>query len=211
MGDHLFHIPIRETRRRLPHWTCDTAVYWITFRMADSLPQHKLAEWREERDAWLRHNPEPWNEQQWREYSTRFEDQLEQWLNAGYGSQALARPDVQAIVRSALLRFDGERLHLHACVIMPNHVHLLIEPIHKSKLSTLMKGIKGASARKANQAMNTSGQFWMDESYDHIVRSERQYHHFQKYIENNPAKANLAPDKYWLYLPNIESQDPAPA
>jgi hypothetical protein len=40
----------------------------------------------------------------------------------------------------------------------------------------------------------------MDESYDHIVRSENQYQHFIQYIAENPVKANLSEDKYWLYI-----------
>ena len=62
-----------------------------------------------------------------------------------------------------------------------------------------MKGIKGASARAANNILGTSGTFWMDESFDHIVRSEAQYERFVQYIADNPLKARLRGDEYWLY------------
>jgi hypothetical protein len=97
------------------------------------------------------------------------------------------------------MRFDGERLRVHSVVIMPTHVHLLLEPLRNNKLPLLLKGIKGASARRANQILGTSGQFWLDESYDHIVRSEEQYGHFLRYIAENPVKAHLRPDEYWHY------------
>ena len=186
------------TRRDLPHWKKDGSIYWITFRMADSLPQEKLKAWKAERDLWTSHHPEPWDEQTWDEYNERFGDQLDQWLDAGMGSRALARPDIREAVKSCLLKFDGERLIVHSAVIMPNHVHALIEPLPGHDLSKLLQGIKGASAREANKLLGASGTFWLDESYDHIVRSEAQYHHFLRYIQENPLKPGLTPNEYWL-------------
>ncbi|MGC8561558.1 MAG: transposase, partial [Phycisphaerae bacterium] len=79
-------------------------------------------------------------------------------------------------------------------------VHLLLEPLAGNELHELLKGIKGASARKANQILgNTGTSFWMDESYDHIVRSERQHQHLIRYIIENPAKAKLSANQFWLY------------
>jgi len=181
-------------------------------------------------------HPQPWSDADWKEYDERFGKQLDEWLDAGLGSRALARPDVREAVRDCLMRFDGERLRIHAAVIMPTHVHALIEPLAKGdtgipacestqsrsqtrmsvspsqdnpqtrmsvspchSLSELMKGIKGASARAANNILGTSGTFWMDESFNHIVRSEAQYERFVQYIADNPLKARLRGDEYWLY------------
>lgn len=60
-----------------------------------------------------------------------------------------------------LLRFDGERLKLHAAVVMPNHVHLILEPLENYKLSALMCGIKGGSARAVNRFIGSTGALWM--------------------------------------------------
>jgi REP element-mobilizing transposase RayT len=189
---------IEKSRRNLPHWKLEGSIYWINFRLADSLPQDKLRDWKERRDIWKQQHPEPWSEQDWREYNEQFGDKLEAWLDAGMGSRALARPDVREAVRECLLKFDGDRLVIHAAVIMPTHVHALIEPLPGQDISELMKGIKGASARSANQLLGTTGTFWLDESYDHIVRSQKQYEHFCRYIEENPVKARLKPGEYWL-------------
>ena len=191
--------PVNKTSRRLPHWTCEAVIYWVTFRMADSLAQNALNLWREEREIWMRHNPEPLDDHQWREYNERFGDRLDRWLDAGHGSCALAKPSVRELVQECLLRFEGARLRLHAGVVMPNHVHLLMEPLGGNTLSQLMKGIKGASARQINLLTGASGQFWMDESFDHIVRSEAQYEHFAAYIRENPVRAGLREDEYWHY------------
>ena len=216
------------TRRNLPHWRRDGSIYWVTFRLADSLPQSKLAQLRSEQEAWLRRNPEPWTHEQQRDHEARFGERVQQWLDAGYGSCALGRADVRGVVRACLIRFDGERLRLHAAVIMPNHVHALIEPCGEREcdtgipaggsgsvseaqtgmsvspaspapLSRLLKGIKGASARAANQLLGRTGAFWMDESYDRIVRNRDEYRRFVDYIRANPAKAALHADHYWLY------------
>ncbi|MFQ5676288.1 MAG: Eco57I restriction-modification methylase domain-containing protein, partial [bacterium] len=191
---------VQITRRNLPHWTKAGAVYWVTFRLADSLPQEKLNDWKAERELWISRHPEPWGDKEWKEYDEQFGKRLEKWLDSGYGSCDLAKPGIRKILQECLLRFNGERLRLHAAVIMPNHVHLLLEPLADNSLPELLKGIKGASSRKINQILETTGtSFWMDESYDHIVRSEAQYHHFIWYITENPVKANLSEDKYWLY------------
>lgn len=194
-NEHAIHI----TQRRLPHWTCDGVIYWVTFRLADSLPQTKLKEWKTEREYWLQHNPKPWNDAQFAEYNQRFGERLEIWLNAGYGSCVLERPEIREVVQTSLLRYDGERFHIHATVIMPNHVHLLLEPIAPNKLPTLLKSIKGASARRANQLFGKKGTFWFDESFDHILRSEAQYWYLVNYIAENPLKAHLQAHQYWHY------------
>jgi REP element-mobilizing transposase RayT len=198
-------LPVQRTSRRLPHWTCESVIYWVTFRMADSLAQNVLDLWREERGIWLRHNPEPWDERQWYEYNLRFGDRLDRWSDAGHGSCALAKPHVRELLQGCLLRFERDRLRLHAATIMPNHVHLLMEPMGGNALSQLMKGIKGASARKINLLTGASGQFWMDESFDHIVRSEAQYEHFAAYIRDNPVKAGLQESEYWHYTSGAAS------
>lgn len=186
-------------RRNLPHWTVEGAIYWITFRLADSLPQGKLHHLRVEKEAWLGRNPEPWDAEQWQEHDARFGARVHRWLDAGYGTCVLARPQVRKIAGDCVLRFDGKRLFLHSAVIMPNHVHALIEPLGVNKLPALLKGIKGASARRVNQLLNRSGQLRMDESYDHIVRSEKEYDHFRRYIRENPTKATLSAPQYWHY------------
>jgi hypothetical protein len=52
------HVPFRGfdphgelaiDRRRLPHWRQIGVAYFITFRLADSVPQTLLRQWRDER------------------------------------------------------------------------------------------------------------------------------------------------------------------
>ncbi|MCM8809819.1 MAG: transposase, partial [Candidatus Omnitrophica bacterium] len=195
------HDDLHITHRNLPHWTKSGSIYWITFRLADSLPQEKINQWKEEYEIWSKNNPKPLNEKQWEEYNKKFGNKFENWLDAGYGSCILSKPEIREKVKECIMKFDNEKLKIHAVVIMPNHVHLLIEPFPGYSLSEILKGIKGASAREINKILGITGnKIWMEESYDHIVRSEKEYCHFIQYIFENPKKANLSEDKYWLYV-----------
>ena len=82
------------------------------------------------------------------------------------------------------------RCQLHAYVLMPNHVHLLITP--KIEPPVAPRKVKGASAREANRLLGVTGRpFWQDESYDHLVRSQEQFERIGNYILQNPVRAGL--------------------
>lgn len=66
------HADIRFTENHLPHWQQERAVYFVTFRLADSLPKHLLAQWDEEREAWQKWRPPPCPPEVEREYHRRF-------------------------------------------------------------------------------------------------------------------------------------------
>ncbi len=88
---------------------------------------------------------------------------------------------------------------LHAYVVMPNHVHILIEP--NVPLARITHRVKGTSARAANQILGRDGQrFWQDESFDHWVRNAAEFTRIKNYVEQNPVKAGLvttASDRPW--------------
>jgi len=77
---------------------------------------------------------------------------------------------------------------LHAFVIMPNHVHLLVTPT--VALCVLTKSLKGITAKGANAMLSlTRNSFWQEESYDHLVRQEGEFDKIRRYIEENPVSA----------------------
>ncbi len=79
---------------------------------------------------------------------------------------------------------------LHAFVIMPNHVHVLLTPLVSP--SRLLQSLKGATAREANLVLGRTGEpFWQRESYDHWVRNQEEFVRIQAYIENNPVRAGI--------------------
>jgi len=70
---------VRHTENRLPHWQQQGAVYFLTFRLADAVPDNLLNEWQSERATWLQFHPEPWSARIEQEYHNRFSGAMEQW------------------------------------------------------------------------------------------------------------------------------------
>jgi len=88
-------------------------------------------------------------------------------------------------------------------VIMPNHVHLLIQTEKEESLNSILQSLKGFSGLAINKLLNRKGKFWEEESYDRVVRDEKHFDICMKYIIKNPVKAGLCQDglKYkWSYF-----------
>jgi REP element-mobilizing transposase RayT len=179
--------PIDNLHGNLPHWRQEGVTYFVTFRLGDSLPQGKLAEWTIQRTAWLSNHPEPWTPGVTEEYWRLFPKRLEAWLDAGHGSCILRRPACRMIVEGAFQHFDSQRYILDEFVVMPNHVHLILAPQAEHKLSDILHSWKSYTSKQINQALGRTGPVWEKESFDHIVRNQGSLDHFRHYIRNNPS------------------------
>jgi REP element-mobilizing transposase RayT len=85
---------------------------------------------------------------------------------------------VRDIVLRHCLHDQGTKAMIHAAVVMPNHVHLLLTPLRDLdgrlySLVEILQGIKGASAHSLNRALGRSGPVWEEESFDHVLRRRR--------------------------------------
>ncbi|HKL21101.1 MAG TPA: transposase, partial [Tichowtungia sp.] len=193
---------LQQSRRRLPHWQQKNRIYFVTFRLADSIAQQKLNQWREE----VSHLCETKRNQ---EYRRKCDD----WLDKGYGNCILKNPPAAEIVEQTLFHFDGDRYQLGDYVIMPNHVHLIVKPADEQHLSAILHSWKSFSAQQINRQLGRKGVVWMDESFDHIIRREPSFIKYQTYIRNNPAKAKLPAGSYRLgagTLSREQAEMPAP-
>jgi REP element-mobilizing transposase RayT len=101
----------------------------------------------------------------------------------------------------------GKRYDLHLAVVMPDHVHLLLQPREKEAgrwfdLAEILKGIKGVSSRRINQLLETTGTVWQAENFDRIMRNEEEYLQKWEYMWNNPVKAGLVsqPEQYPFFV-----------
>jgi REP element-mobilizing transposase RayT len=107
---------------------------------------------------------------------------------------------IAGYVREALIRgAEFEQYRLHAWVLMPNHVHALLEP--RVALRRFTASLEGVSARNANATLGRVGEpFWQDESFDRWIRDSSQFERVRSYIEQNPVKAGLAKKpEDWLW------------
>ena len=186
---------IRRQGAHLPQWTRKGAIYAITYRLADSLPQEVLDSLKSEREQLIQAAKDA--------KRTLTEDELdrlkhlhsgavEKYLDAGHGECWLKQSGVAAEVAESLNYFDGERYHLLAWSIMPNHVHAVIQPINNCDLPRILHTWKSRTAHAANKILNRSGAFWQVEYYDHLIRDEEELAHAVKYAFNNPANAGLS-------------------
>lgn len=188
---------VRNHRLKLPHWRQWGTTYFITSRLADSLPAEVLAAWRNRRDAWLGEHGitssqlDQLTEDQRHAYHSEFTARFHEILDSGHGNCVLADPNHAAMLVSKLLAGHGAHYQLDAWVIMPNHFHALVEPAEGVVLGDIVQRWKGGSAREINLARSTSGKLWQHEAFDHIVRSEVQLDHFRRYIALNSDKAGL--------------------
>jgi RecG-like helicase/REP element-mobilizing transposase RayT len=120
----------------------------------------------------------------------------------------------RGIVLDSLLHWNGRRYELHAACVMPDHVHMLLEPAMKEttkngaiffSLGEIFKSIKGHTARAINKAAGTSGTVWEEEWFDRVIRSECDLQEKFHYIVSNPFDAGLEEvvPYPWVWFPGI--------
>jgi len=161
-----------HSRGYLPHVKALGATYFVTFRLADSLPVEVLASWADAPEAERARN-------------------TERYLDQGAGECLLARPEIADIVVRAL-RHDAESQYtLHEYALMPNHVHLLLTPLGEHTLSDILQGMKSSAAHAVNALLGRSGPLWQHESFDRVVRDDDEMLALAAYIRRNPVKARL--------------------
>jgi REP element-mobilizing transposase RayT len=178
----------------LPHLTRDDGIYFVTFRLADSLPVHVLAQWREERAALEKRNEamrQPLSKEDQERLAYLFSERVEAHLDAGHGASWIRDPRVAKLVQDALLFFDGVRYTLLCWCVMPNHVHVVVHPHPGFNLSGINHSWKSFTAKEANRVLGHKGDFWQTESYDHLIRNEENLRRRVEYTCYNPDEAGL--------------------
>lgn len=184
-----------HARGVLPHLKRQGASYFVTFRLAGTLPKDVLLRFKAEREAIIAQaqaakRPLTWQEQEelFRWYSSR----VDKYLDAGHSDCWLARSNIGEIVANAINFHAGQRFRLHAWVVMPNHVHAVLRPLPSWTLSEILKSWKGFTGREANRLLKRTGTpFWQVESYDHLIRDDEDMHRCCHYTTMNPVNAGL--------------------
>jgi REP element-mobilizing transposase RayT len=167
----------RRQRRALPHYERDNTIYFVTFRLADSLPVALLRRVREQlRDC---HDDE------------RRRARLEKELDSHRARCWLRQGDVARLVVNALLRHGGERCVLGPWCVMPNHVHAILRSTPAWDLARVLHSWKSYTASAANHLLGRHGAFWQREYYDHLVRDMHELERLARYVLENPDGAGL--------------------
>lgn len=177
--------PVWWDRGHHPHFESQHHIQHICVHLADSLPKHVTERMAEELKAippMLR--------------DAEKERRLNAYLDAGHGDCVLREAEVAAMVQESLLHFAGSRYTLHAWCIMPNHVHILMQPANGITMSTSMASWKKYTGRRISEWRQQHkgvppGPVWHREYFDRYVRDDDHYRNVVNYIHQNPVKARL--------------------
>ena len=198
-------------RRNLPHWQKPGAEYFVTFRLAGSLPKNVIRQLKESRDNFYK------NFSHRADYQSKSR-QFEAFLFKKYeslldgqrtGPLWLSNKNVADIVTEALHFRNNKEYDLYAFCIMSNHVHLVFKDLYSNHedqeieeafpVTKIMQGLKSYTGLMANRELNRSGSFWHEESYDRLIRNANELNNTIQYTLNNPVKITLA--KNWRDWP----------
>jgi REP element-mobilizing transposase RayT len=96
--------------------------------------------------------------------------------------------------------------HLHrmrpgrllAFVVMPDHVHLLYLTEPGEALATTLQALKGSSSHRLAKMAGRQAPIWQRDTFDRVVRDERELLDTWRYIEANPVRRSLCevPEAY---------------
>ena len=182
-----------HSRGYLPHLDQPELIQFVTFRLSDSVPAEVVAAWKAKLALTGR---EPADDPRCAELRER----IERYSDQGHGACWLRDERIAESIEKTLLHFDGVRYRLLAWVIMPNHVHALLETLPGFPLGGVVHSWKSFSAKQANRLLGRTGPFWMQDYFDRYIRDEEHFAAAREYIEQNPVKAGLvrsADDWQW--------------
>lgn len=175
----------RYKTHHLPHWDFPDATQFITYRLWDSLPQSQAKILLEK----VKQVPD----ERKRVYMGHL---LEEWLNTGCGCGILTAPDVFPIILEDWFHNNNVAYEILEWVIMPNHVHLLINQYSGYALKDIVDSWKSFSSRKImettsyKQAITKNPCFsdsvWYPNYFDRFIRGSGHYRKTRQYILNNP-------------------------
>jgi REP element-mobilizing transposase RayT len=178
-------VPAWYSRGYLPHFESPEATQHVTFHLADSLPKSVLLRLESE----LKTLSEEKRDAERRK-------RIDAWIDAGHGSCILRNPAIAEMMQQSLLSFDARRYGLLAWVVMPNHVHALLEPLNGWTIAKVVGSWKKFTASKIYDHHQRTGEgpsspIWHREYWDRYIRNQKHFEQAIEYIHQNPVKAGL--------------------
>jgi len=198
-------VRIRQ-RGKLPHWEKEAGLYFVTFRLADSLPEQvleKISTRYRVLDTAKRMGANLLPDQKVlvAEYSPK---RIEDYIDRGIGACFLRDPRIGELVANALRVWHGKRYRLVAWCVMPNHVHVIFRLFPGQELANIVRSWKTYTARKANRLLGRSRTFWQREYYDRLIRDEGELDRAIEYVLSNPERAGLVAWK-WVWCAGADA------
>lgn len=175
----------------LPHYDQGHLLHMITYRLGDSLPEKVLLRLERELAVFPRERRE-----------LERKRRMEYWLDQGHGSCLLRSPDCAQHVKDVWKFHHGSYYDLAAWVVMPNHVHLLVEVYETSRLEKIVRMWKTFSCRLINRSVERQGRLWMPEYFDRYIRDAKHLANAFSYLAKNVRSGGVL----W-HLPGMDKTD----
>jgi REP element-mobilizing transposase RayT len=195
-----------QYERNLPHYQPHGGRFFITSRLAGSLPHSFIEQLHHEAEALYKdqlekQDPEARKVLSWKHFFNKLDEALGRNRSS---PDWLKNPEIANVVVNAIKFYEHQRYVIDAFCLMPNHIHLVIKPLPDQNgddhsLALIMKTIKGFTARKCNGILHRHGDFWLHENFDHCIRDDDEFFRIIRYVIENPVKAGLVED--WLDWP----------
>jgi putative transposase len=93
---------------------------------------------------------------------------------------------------------DEGRFQLHAFVVMPDHVHVLITPAIDQTTARCIQLIKGGYSFAARE--QATSEIWHSGHHEHRIRDKEDFNAQRQYIANNPIRKN------YVEYPHVHTQ-----
>jgi REP element-mobilizing transposase RayT len=180
----------RFRRGNLPHWEVENGRYFVTVRLADSIPPASVLRLQEihRSIAAVEAQSGAFAHLQRQYFQT-----MEKYLEAGAGDCHLGHAANARIVVEGLSSLTDWNVEVAHYTIMPNHWHALLVPARECTRSVadIMKRIKGRTGRCLRSTIGGAGPIWQREWFDRWIRSDAEWEKTVAYIQNNPVKARI--------------------
>lgn len=185
----------------LPHWVVDYGCYAVTIRCAGSLPPVVASRMKEIHTS-LKRIPSQSSDAQ--HFRRQLFHTLDASLDKGIGFAPFKDAATAGVLHRELCKYRHDGLRFPHFVIMPNHLHLLTNPVRfrtADAFQSAWQDFKARTGRMLNREIGRKGSFWQAGWYDRWVRDDVEYDRWCRYFEQNPVKASLCsnPAEYpWL-------------
>lgn len=197
-------------RRKLPHFIPDGATFFVTYRLAGSMPIEIIKQLKEKHERGLAtmkeiHDGKTTYQHVVRNMHKRNFANVDAYLDMNLNEPHWLKNEAVASMVAESLHFIAQDwVEISCFTIMANHVHVLMRPKNNVPgLMNILQRHKSFTGKTGNEILQRNGQFWEHESYDHVVRNAEEFERIVAYILNNPVKAGLVKkwqDWKWTWL-----------
>ena len=152
-----------RSRGYLPHLESDNAIYFVTFRLAGTLPKSVLESYEFERDSLMklaRQQNRDLTSYEQTALKFLYSQKIQDYLDRSEGECWLSNKRIAQLMIDALKKFNEIRYLLHAWCVMPNHVHVVFHDFSSGSLARIVHSWKSFTAHQANEILKRSGKFW---------------------------------------------------